>query len=124
MERAGSPSDPALDFALDCSISRTRFRRLAAQGGQRGLAAGGAGWAQKERASISGWYRLNARGHERADHCDGQNRDLCYQLRTQLHCRAPLGPGEFLPGSTVASAFIESTSDAKTAYPGLSILQI
>ena len=88
------------------------YNELTAHGGQRGLATGRAGRAQKEWASVSGWRRLNACGYERSDHCGCQNRDLCYQLCFR-HCLVPLEPGEFLLGSPVASALIQSTRPSK-----------
>ena len=99
-KRAGCPKRTGpRNFAL-LFLTRVVCSRLTAQRRQAGLAVSGSRWAQKERASISGGHRLNARCKESADHHGGQNRDLRYQLciRLYLHCRLPLGPGEFLLG--------------------------
>lgn len=87
--------------------------QLAAQSRQCGFAALVGGVAQNERATVGGGHRLNARCEESADHHGGQNRDLGYQFGIHFHCLAPLGPGEFLLGVTVASALIQSTRSAK-----------
>ena len=100
------------------------FDELAAQSWQGRLATCGAGWAQKERASVGLWYRLKAGCQESADHYSGQNRDLRYQLcfRTYLHCRAPLGPGEFLLGLPVASALLQARDVPKAICDDISFL--
>lgn len=106
-KRAGSEESWPKNFVLLLSTAVSYpLDTLAAQCRQAGLAMGRSGGAQKEGASVSGGHRLNARCYKSADHHGGQDRDLCYQLciHSYLHCLTPWGPGEFLLGSTVASA--------------------
>ncbi len=62
--------------------------------------------AQNNRATVCRGNRLKARCEESAYHSYRQNRNPDCQLCIHfLHCRAPLGPGIFLLGPSVASDF-------------------